>query len=265
MLKKEVDIVWIGARSTVNPFSVQEIASALKGCNVGVMVKNPVHADLQLWIGAIERLAKADCEKLIAIHRGFYTYTKTIYRNQPLWEVPIGLKTVFKDLPLICDPSHICGNRELQQSVAQKALDLNFDGLMIESHIDPVQALSDKNQQFVPNELGQLLDHLTVRKNWCGDLDFENHLDQLREAVDKIDEELLIFLAKRMELIKQIGLYKKENNVTVLQLERWLSILNSRADSGARKNLDASFVEELFKIIHRESIKVQTEIMNQNN
>ncbi len=264
-LKQDVDIVWIGARTTVNPFSVQEIATALQGSKVGVMVKNPIHADLQLWIGAIERLLKADCHQLIAIHRGFYSYAKTIYRNTPLWEIPIGLKTTFPDLPIVCDPSHICGNRELQPLIAQKAYDLKFDGLMIESHWDPDAALSDKNQQFTPDALGELLSNLRVRSNWCGDIDFRNNLDQLREEVDRVDEEILLFLSKRMDLIKAIGQYKKDNNVSVLQLERWKKILNTRIESGDKKALDKDFVEELYKVIHRESIKVQTEIMNQNN
>ena len=262
-LKHGVDILWIGARTTVNPFSVQEIADAVRGHDIPVMIKNPIHADLQLWVGAIERLHHAGITKLAAIHRGFYSYKKDIYRNPPLWELPIELKTIFPGLPIICDPSHICGNRELLFSIGQKAMDLNFDGLMIESHNNPAVALSDKQQQLTPNELNVLLDKLAVRHHHADPLAFSNQLQQLRTMVDNADEDLLLTLQARMALINEIGYYKKTNNITVLQLERWLNILETRLSSGNKKALDQEFIGKLFHLIHQESIRIQTEILNQ--
>lgn len=258
-----VDILWIGARTTVNPFSVQEIADVLRGTNIPVMVKNPIHDDLQLWIGALERVNQAGIKKLIAVHRGFYTHDQRKYRNPPHWEIPIELKTYFPDLPLICDPSHICGNKQFLQEVSQKALDLSFDGLMIESHFDPESALSDKQQQLKPAELGALLAELVIRTSQSTSVEFISKLEQLRKIVDEVDEEIIIQLAKRMQLIEHIGEYKRENNITILQLERWLHILQTRTASAEAKSISKEFIQKLLKLMHKESIRKQTKVMNE--
>lgn len=287
-LENKVDILWIGARTTVNPFSVQEIADALQGINIPVMVKNPIHADLQLWIGALERLNQAGVKKLVAVHRGFFSSAQNgtlyapgtesdkdrvaqfnyhtppfNYRNPPHWELPIELKTIFPQLPIICDPSHICGSKELLLKVSQKALDLNFEGLMIESHYDPELAKSDKNQQVTPEELKELLNALIVRTAGSNSPEFTNQLEQLRKTVDEIDRDLIECLAKRMELIEQIGIYKQENNITVLQLERWLEILHTRTAWAEAKSMDKEFIQKIYKLLHKESIRLQTEVMNE--
>ncbi len=261
-LKHGVDILWIGARTTVNPFSVQEIADALKGVDIPVMVKNPLNPDLQLWIGALERINNAGITKLMAIHRGFYSFEKSSYRNAPQWEIPIQLKTMFPQLPILCDPSHICGNRELLLQVAQKALDLDMNGLMIESHINPDAALSDAKQQLTPQGLSELLAGLVIRKNTSSNKEFTGQLEQLRTVIDEIDEELLRMLMKRMDVVEKIGEYKLNNNVTILQLKRWMEILESRSASGALKGLDESFVKKFCELLHEESIRKQTEVMN---
>ncbi|MFL5754532.1 MAG: chorismate mutase [Bacteroidia bacterium] len=261
-LKYGVDILWIGARTTVNPFSVQEIADVLKGVDVPVMIKNPVHADLQLWIGAIERIAQAGIDKIIAIHRGFHTGQKSKFRNVPLWEIPIELKTIFPELPVICDPSHISGRRDLIKDVAQKAIDLGMDGLMIESHNNPQQALSDAQQQLVPADLGVLLRELNFRKTSSQNQEFINELQNFRNIIDEIDEELIRVLKKRSDIITRIGEYKKEHHVTIFQLERWKEILRTRAESAAQKGFPPEFTEKLCQLLHEESIRMQTEIMN---
>jgi chorismate mutase len=260
-LKHGIDILWIGARTTVNPFSVQEIAEALKGTNVPVMVKNPVHPDIQLWIGALERVNLAGITKLIAVHRGFYTSDKTQYRNIPRWEIPIELQTLCPSLPVICDPSHICGRTDTLGAVAQKALDLNMAGLMIESHINPSVALSDANQQITPDVLGTLLADLAVRQVSSVNQAFTDKLESLRLIIDEIDENIIRNLAKRMDVISQIGEYKQENNVTVFQLDRWLTILRSRIASGVVHGLDEHFIKELCELLHKESVRRQTEIL----
>jgi chorismate mutase len=264
-LKNGIDILWIGARTTVNPFSVQEIAESLKGTNVPVMVKNPVHGDIQLWIGALERVNMAGITKLMAIHRGFYTSDKTQYRNIPRWEIPIELQTLCPDLPVICDPSHICGRTDTLALVAQKALDLNMAGLMIESHIHPASALSDAKQQITPGELGVLLDSLSVRNVCSANQAFTDKLESLRLIIDEIDENIVRDLARRMQVVGQIGEYKQENNVTTFQLERWLSILRSRIASGIVHGLDEHFMKELCELLHKESIRIQTEILEVRN
>jgi chorismate mutase len=258
-----VDVLWIGARTTVNPFSVQEIADALKGVDVPVMVKNPLHPDIQLWIGALERISQVGIKKLAAIHRGFYTGVKTQYRNQPQWEIPIELKTLFPELPIICDPSHICGRTDILQQVAQKALDLDMAGLMLESHISPKAALSDAKQQVTPAELGELLNALTVRDAHSNNAAFTDQLEHLRRLIDEIDEEMLNVLARRMEVIEKIGEYKRDNNVTILQLGRWLEILRTRTASGTGKGMKQDFIEKLCTLLHKESIRKQTEVMNE--
>ena len=262
-LKNGVDILWIGARTTVNPFSVQEIADALKGVDIPVMVKNPLNPDIQLWIGALERINQSGIRKLAAIHRGFYTGVKTEYRNQPQWEIPIQLKSICPELPVFCDPSHICGRTDILQQVAQKALDLDMSGLMIESHINPASALSDPKQQVTPAHLGEILDSLTIRSTNSDNIIFADQLAQLRKLIDTIDEEILMTLAKRMDVIEKIGEYKRDNNVTILQLERWLEILRTRTASGITKGMKKDFIEKLCTLLHKESIRKQTEVMNE--
>jgi chorismate mutase len=261
-LKHGVDILWIGARTTVNPFSVQEIADVLKGTDVPVMIKNPVHPDLQLWIGAIERINQAGIKKIVAIHRGFHDPHKGIYRNAPLWEIPIELKTIFPNIPVICDPSHIGGKRNLLKEIAQKSLDLGMQGLMIESHINPQQALSDAQQQLTPDALHQLLSELLYRQTTSSNEKFNDKLYNLRNIIDELDEEVMLLLQKRMEIIGQIGEYKKENNVSIFQLERWREILKSRIHSGLDKKLDKDFIEKFCQLLHEESIRVQNDLMN---
>lgn len=261
-LKAGIDILWIGARTTVNPFTVQEIADALRGVQIPVLVKNPINPELALWIGALERIYKAGIEKVGAIHRGFSSYQKSRYRNQPYWQIPLSLKSQFPDLPLIADPSHIAGTRSLIQEVSQKAMDLGYDGLMIETHPDPDHALSDAQQQITPASLGQLLSVLRISKPSSSNALFVNKLEGLREKIDNLDQELIDTLATRMKLVEQIGEYKKENNVTVFQLERWQEIIQTRPEWAGKQQLAIDFITELFKTIHDESIRIQTEIVN---
>ena len=261
-LKHGVDVLWIGARTTVNPFSVQEIADVLKGTDIPVFIKNPVHADLQLWLGAIERISNAGITKLAAIHRGFHYPGKSKYRNKPLWEIAIELKTILPDLPIICDPSHICGNRELIPHVAQKALDLGMNGLMIESHNDPSVALSDAQQQLLPAVLKELLENLVYRQPFSQDSSFNDTLSQFRSIVDEIDDELMNILKKRMKVMEQMGDYKKDHHITIFQLERWQEILRTRSQWAEKIGLPRSFVEKICLLLHEESIRVQTEVMN---
>ena len=264
-LKAGIDVLWIGARTTVNPFTVQEIADSLRGVDVPVMIKNPVNPDVELWLGAIERISKAGIKEIAAIHRGFSSYEKTIYRNRPNWEVPIELKRRMPEVPLFCDPSHISGKRELLLPVSQVALDLNFDGLMIETHIDPDSALSDAKQQITPAELGVLLGKLVCRSHSIDDTLTLRMIEGLREKMDKLDFDILEMIAKRMDIAKAIGQYKKENNITILQAERWDEIVQSRMQTGMEKQLDKGFVKKLYELIHQESINQQTLIMNKND
>jgi chorismate mutase len=264
-LKYGVDILWIGARTTVNPFSVQEIADALKGIDIPVMVKNPVNPDLNLWIGALERVNRAGITKLAAVHRGFSNYEGTKFRNSPRWELPIQLMSFFPDLPVICDPSHISGKRELVGEVAQKAMDLGMDGLMIETHPDPDNAWSDAEQQVTPAGLLDILTHLRFRERTTDDVVFNNRLAQLRRIIDSIDEELLQILAKRMKVIEKIGEYKRDNNITIFQLERWNEILDTRSNMGENLELDLEFIKRIMMEIHKESIQIQTEMMNDDD
>lgn len=261
-LKYGIDILWIGARTTVNPFNVQDLADALKGVDVPVLIKNPVNPDLALWVGAFERIAGAGIKKLGAIHRGFSNAQETKYRNSPMWQIAVELKTLFPQLPLIADPSHIAGKRSLLFEIAQRAMDLNYDGLIMESHCNPDKAWSDASQQLTPSALGEMLKELEIRKATYGS-DFQSELEKLRGQLDNIDRELLEVLAARMSLVTRLGEYKRDNNVAVLQLDRWKQVHNSRADLGKSLNLNAEVVEELFKLIHMESIRKQTEVMNQ--
>lgn len=261
-LKYGVDVLWLGARTTVNPFSVQEIADVLRGHSVPVMVKNPIHADLQLWIGAIERIYNSGIRQVAAIHRGFHFYGKTKYRNKPLWQIPIELRTLFPGLPIICDPSHISGNRELIQSVAQKALDLGMNGLMIEAHVNPDKALSDAQQQLTPAQLNDLLNKLVLRNQTVLDSATTNHLSELRKIIDEIDDELLNILRKRTQIIEQIGAHKKEHNITIFQLERWQEILRTRGQWADKIGLSRQHVEKICQLLHEESIRIQNGLMN---
>ncbi|MCF6171403.1 MAG: bifunctional 3-deoxy-7-phosphoheptulonate synthase/chorismate mutase type II [Bacteroidales bacterium] len=261
-LKHNVDILWLGARTVVNPFNVQEIADAIKGHDVPVMVKNPLNPDVKLWLGAIERIHAVGIRKIIAIHRGFHYFEKSPFRNAPMWEIPIELKSILLSVPIIIDPSHICGQRDLLQPVAQKALDLEMDGLIIESHFDPGHALTDAAQQITPKELEELLGKLVSRRK-SGNIDFQNKLESLRTEIDKLDGELLQILGKRMEIIDEIGLYKKENDITILQMKRWAGIIRDRLSIGTHLGLGEGFLKKLLNVIHKESLQRQTDIFMQ--
>ena len=263
-LKAGVDILWVGARSTANPFTVQEIADALKGVDVPVMVKNPVNPDLSLWIGALERINNAGITKLAAIHRGFSSYEKSAFRNEPMWDIAIHLKTLAPHLPMINDPSHITGNRSLIGYVSQKALDLDMQGLMIESHIDPSVAWTDAAQQVTPAALVEIIDHLTLRKPEVRDAGVKDKLAELRSQIDKIDDLVIQKVAERMQIAEKIGEYKKENGITILQVNRWDEILNKRTTYAKALKLSAEFTEKLLELLHAESIRTQTEVMNKD-
>jgi len=261
-LKHGVDVLWIGARTTVNPFSVQEIADALRGVDIPVMVKNPINPDVALWIGAIERLHQAGISKLATIHRGFSSYQKTPFRNEPKWELAIEMKRQLPELDMFCDPSHIAGNRDLLGMIAQKALDLDMTGLMLESHIQPEVALSDKDQQVTPAGLVEILDDLTVRIATSDSVTFRTQLDQLRSQIDELDENILQSLSARMKVAEKIGQYKAENNVTVLQVKRWEEIMQHRLGIGTAMGLSEEFISRFLQLVHKESISKQTAIMN---
>lgn len=261
-LKAGVDVLWIGARSTASPFVVQEIADVLKGTDQIVMVKNPVNPDVQLWIGALERLNHAGLKNLVAIHRGFTPFGESKYRNYPSWKTVIELRQLMPNLPIICDPSHIAGKREYLFEISQKAFDLGLDGLMLESHIDPSCALSDKDQQVTPSELGKILDKLVIRYASSNNPLFENMLDTLRSRIDGIDHEIMEILASRMEIVRQIGTYKKENKVTALQINRWTQIQQDRVTLARKLNIDETLVNQIFQLIHEDSVRMQTEIMD---
>ena len=261
-LRTGIDILWVGARTTTNPFAVQEIADALEGVDIPVMVKNPVNPDLELWIGAMERLYKVGIRKIAAIHRGFSTYGPSKYRNDPHWEIPIELERRIPDMPIICDPSHICGRRDLLQSVAQKAFDLDFDGLMIESHPNPDKALSDAKQQVTPQRLGEILSNLVKRAPETDNLQFLNQLELLRSQIDDIDTQLINTLADRMKIARQIGEYKKQNNITIYQNARWNEIISERLSQSNPLGISDDIMVEILQMIHKESIRQQTQVMN---
>lgn len=262
-LKYGVDVLWIGARTTANPFSVQEIADALKGIDVPVMIKNPIHADLQLWIGAIERIYNSGISKIAAIHRGFHYYGKTKYRNKPFWQIPIELRTLFPDLPIICDSSHISGNKELIPSVSQKALDLGMNGLMIETHYNPDLALSDASQQYTPSQLNQLISKLVLRNQLSEDELITNKLSDFRKIIDEIDDELLNVLKKRMQIIEKIAMHKKEQNISIFQLGRWQEILRTRVQWADKIGVSRQHIEKICILLHEESIRLQNKLMNE--
>lgn len=261
-LKNRIDILWIGARTTVNPFSVQEIANALKGVDIPVMVKNPVNPDLQLWIGALERINQAGITKMAAIHRGFSSFEKTPFRNAPKWELAIELKTLCPELPIICDPSHISGNRELLPFVSQKAFDLAMDGLMIETHIHPQSALSDAAQQITPENLGIMLSGLLVRESISKNKEFKNQLEELRKMIDELDEEIVQKLSSRLKICEKIGEYKRDNNVTILQVKRWEEVTGKWLSLAPALGMSDDFTKKLLQLIHKESIRMQTAVMN---
>ena len=257
-----VDILWVGARSTANPFTVQEIADALRGVDIPVMIKNPVNPDISLWCGALERMNNAGIKKLAAIHRGFSSYEKTAFRNEPMWELAIQLKTLCPELPIINDPSHICGNRELIQYISQKALDLDMQGLMIESHIDPSVAWTDAKQQLTPDALAEMMDVITLRKPESRDKEFSDKLVEFRAQIDKLDDQIIQKMAERMQIVQKIGEYKRDNGVTILQVSRWDEIMNKRSAFASALKLDLNFTGKLLELIHGESIRKQTQIMN---
>ena len=261
-LQHDIDVLWIRARSTVSPFIVQEIADALRDTNKIVLVKNPVNPDLSLWLGGIERLYSANIKNLGVIHRGFSTYEKTKYRNNPEWQLPIELQNRFPDLPLICDPSHIAGRRDILQDISQTALDLNFDGLMIETHINPDKAWSDAAQQITPKVLVKMMEDLKMRKVTNEEIDYKNSLNTLRTQIDVIDHGLLDTLGKRMKVAIEIGNLKKKKNVAVLQTKRWNEILGKMILDGEEKGLSEEFILRMFKAIHQESINHQKKVIN---
>lgn len=258
-LKAGVDILWIGARTSVNPFAVQEIADTLKGVDIPVLVKNPVNPDLELWIGAFERLYGAGLHRLGAIHRGFSAYDKKIYRNLPLWHIPIELRRRMPELPIFCDPSHIGGKRELIAPLSQQAMDLSFDGLMIETHPNPDSAWSDASQQITPDVLDYVINLLVIRN----ETQTTENLAELRRQIDGIDEQLLELLTKRMRISREIGVYKKEHNMPILQSPRYSEILEKRSDMGETMGLSTEFVREILKEIHEESVRQQMIVMNE--
>ena len=258
-LKAGVDVLWIGARTVTNPFAMQELADALRGTDLPVLVKNPVNPDLELWIGAIQRLWNAGLRNIGVIHRGFSSYDKKIYRNAPLWHIPIELRRRFPEMTILCDPSHIGGKRELVAPLAQQAMDLNFDGLIIESHCDPDHALSDAAQQLTPEVLDYTLNMLVIRDN----VQTTENISVLRKEIDELDTQLLQLLAKRMGISREIGTYKKEHNMPILQSNRYDEILKSRRERGEQLDLDGEFVNKIMTAIHEESVRVQMKLMEQ--
>jgi len=257
-----VDILWVGARTTVNPFSVQELADALRGVDIPVLIKNPITADLELWTGAVERIAKAGISRIGLIHRGFASYGNTQYRNAPMWHLAIEMKRRNPELMMINDPSHICGRRDLLMEVAQKAIDLDFDGLMIESHIDPDNAWSDAKQQVTPERLGEMISEIKWRSEDVSSESFHIALDKLREQINHLDDELMQLLSQRMKLADQIGTYKMNNNVTILQTNRWNEILERAYQKSDKLGLSREFITRYMDAVHMESINRQNAIMN---
>lgn len=258
-LKANVDLLWIGARTSANPFAMQEIADALKGTDIPVLVKNPVNPDMQLWLGALERLNLAGLKRIGAIHRGFSPYGKYKYRNMPLWQIPIKIKRNYPDMLMICDPSHISGEREYVREISQQAINLGFDGLIIESHICPDVALSDSQQQLTPLALKEMLSRLVIpdRSNTC----FQENIEELRAYIDEIDTELLDILARRMKICEKIGDYKKRNHLTILQTGRWNDLLEKIFQQGQANGLEHDFLQQVYQIIHQASIDKQTRVM----
>ena len=258
----DVDVLWLGARTTVNPFSVQEVADALRGTNVPVLIKNPINPDLELWTGAVERVAKAGIKQIGLIHRGFSSYGNTEYRNAPMWHLAIEMKRRNPELLMINDPSHICGRRDILQEVAQKAIDLDYDGLMIESHIDPDNAWSDAKQQITPEKLAEMLDGIIWRREDVASAEYHAALEKLRNQINHLDDELMQILSQRMRVAEKIAEYKKENNITILQTSRWNEILNRACQRAEKLGLSREFITKYFDAVHMESISHQTKVFN---
>ena len=260
-LEKGIDVLWIGARTTPNPFAMQDIAQALKGVDIPVMVKNPINADLQLWIGALERLNLAGVKKLLAIHRGFSSYKQDLYRNQPLWRLPLELKRMVPGIPLVCDPSHICGKRDLIYDVAQKALDLLFDGLMIEVHADPEKALSDSKQQFDPAAFAKLVERLVFKTPTSNQTGYLESIRSLRDEIDGYDRKIIELLALRMENAREISVHKMKHNISIFQPDRWDEVLKTRVNEALEKGIREDFIVQLFQLVHEESIRQQENVL----
>jgi chorismate mutase len=261
-LQHGIDVLWIGARTTVNPFSIQEVAEALKGADVPVLIKNPINPDLELWIGALERVIKAGVKQVGLIHRGFSTYGNTEYRNAPMWHLAVEMKLRFPEIMMINDPSHICGRRDILLDVAQKAIDLDFDGLMIESHIDPDKAWSDAKQQVTPERLNEILSNIIWRKENTSSEEFHAALEKLRQQINQLDDELIEILGQRMKIADLIGKYKKENNITILQTSRWNEIIQRAFQKAELLGLSKEFITQYFDAVHMESISHQKKIMD---
>ncbi len=263
-LKAGVDILWIGARTTASPFAVQEIAEALKGVNIPVMVKNPVNPDIDLWYGAIERLHNSGITKIAGLHRGFSGLSKSKFRNDPHWQLPIKLRQRIKNIPMFCDPSHIAGNKELIPDICQKAMDLNYAGLMIESHITPDKALSDAKQQLTPVQLSDLLNNLIIRDKKAKNTKVNESLEELRVKIDEFDDIIFEALSNRMEISKEIGIVKKENNINIIQATRWSNILKDALEKAQKNGLSKKFIINFYELVHQESINLQNEVLNRN-
>lgn len=265
-LKHGIDMVWLGARTTANPFLVQEIADALKGTDIPVLVKNPVNADLDLWIGALERLSRAGIKKLGVIHRGFSTFDKIKYRNDPQWQVAIELRSRYPELPFFVDPSHMGGSRDYIQEISQRSLDLGFEGLMIESHCNPAVALSDAKQQLTPDELSDLLYNQVVVRDKDSDApQWKENIDQLRAKIDVIDENIVYALGSRMNVSRKIGEYKKDNNIAIIQTARWDKVFSKVLEKGKEYGLSEKFLSDVFTAIHEASVEVQNEIISRKD
>lgn len=260
-LRAGIDILWIGARTVVNPFSVQEIANAIQGTGIPILVKNPIHPDIDLWVGAIERVLKAGSKQVAAVHRGFHLYQKTQFRNQPQWEIPIRLKEIFPRMQVFCDPSHIGGKPELIDSIAQRALDLGMEGLMIETHCQPDKALSDAGQQITPQFLASLLSHLEIRQSPESSENLLCEIEAIRNRIDRIDDELVLLLAERMRSSREIGEFKKEHNISILQMKRWRKIIRKALKNGDTAGLQSDFIKAVYQLIHEESIRIQSEVL----
>ncbi|HLO92279.1 MAG TPA: chorismate mutase [Lentimicrobium sp.] len=261
-VKAGIDILWIGARTVVNPFSVQELAEALSGINIPILIKNPVNPDIKLWAGAIERFQKTGNDTIAAVHRGFSQLGKSGYRNPPMWEIAIDLMRLMPGLPMLCDPSHISGNPALIQEVSQQALDLEMQGLMIETHIDPPHALTDARQQLTPLKLREVIESLVIREQGAGEV--ERDLQKLRSDIDSIDDQMIRLLADRMKIAEEMGLYKYAHNITILQLRRWKQLFADRMAKGEEQGLNHKFLANLLRLVHEESIQIQTNVMKKD-
>ena len=258
----DVDVLWIGARTTVNPFSVQEVADALRGMDVPVLIKNPVNPDMELWSGAVERVARAGIRQIGLIHRGFSSYGNTEYRNAPMWHLAIDMKLKYPDMPFINDPSHICGRRDILLDTMQKAVDLDYDGFIIESHIDPDNAWSDARQQVTPERLAEMLDSIVWRREDVNSEEYHAALEKLRQQINQLDDELMQILSQRMKIAEQIGKYKKDNNITILQTNRWNEIIERATAKGDKIGLSKEFITRYFDAVHMESINHQKKVLD---